>query len=146
MSEWLSPSEAAALIQRHVGGSIGRSEALAKAAIASGEVRCKPLILLTADDGIIGMDLRPGAMELANTADLFDWLDRRGFKEGLKQKNPQVQRGIPKHRNPGDAILLKEGRKMVAKGKSKRKTAELLAHRATGGSYEQKVERLRKLL
>jgi len=76
-----------------------------RAAKASGEVRTectRDPVLLTADDGIVGMDLRPGAMNkgaliadgkpLVGTLhfskdDLLDWLDRNG----PRQKRPRTQ-------------------------------------------------------
>lgn len=50
-------------------------------------------------------------------------------------------------RYPGDEALIKEGREMVAAGMEKRAAARKLAARAEGaGTFESKVDRLRKAL
>jgi hypothetical protein len=98
--QWLTFKEAIEIVRKHLGTSIGRSQAVTNAARASGEVRfhnpAMPVLLLT-DDGIVGMDMRPGAQEKAGIAtdgtptlhrltttnrdcinkdDLLDWLNR----------------------------------------------------------------------
>jgi hypothetical protein len=50
-------------------------------------------------------------------------------------------------RYPGDAALIEEGRRMLAGGMQKRAIARELAQRAEGaGTFESKVDRLRRLL
>jgi hypothetical protein len=54
---------------------------------------------------------------------------------------------ISTSRYPGDAVLLEEGRRMVAGGMEKRAVARKLAPRAEGvGTFESKLDRLRKAL
>jgi hypothetical protein len=96
----LSFQEAAELVRERIGGSVGRSHAELRKALASGEVRhepAHPLIsidgkvgnMLVYDDGAIEMNLRPGPMNWVkrgaaregwpsrtSQADLVDWLDR----------------------------------------------------------------------
>ena len=65
MSErWLSIDEAEIAISNREGCSVGRAQKILRDARASGEVRVRndDPVLLIADDGIVGMDLRPGAM------------------------------------------------------------------------------------
>ena len=72
--QWFRPHEAAALVRQHRGGSIGRSEELVRAAIASGEVR-------TIEKGVQDFSLRPGPITkkilFSNKDDLVDWLSRQ---------------------------------------------------------------------
>ncbi|QDW38968.1 hypothetical protein FFI89_018540 [Bradyrhizobium sp. KBS0727] len=99
-SDWLTFAEAVEIVRVRLGASPGRSEAVTNAARASGEVRFQnpaDPILLMADDGVVGMDMRPGAQNkggvtadgkpiIHSTAstnpfqisreDLLDWLDR----------------------------------------------------------------------
>jgi hypothetical protein len=102
MSEqWLTFREAVEIVRAHLGASIGRSEAVTNAARASGEVRFQnpaDPVLLLADDGLVGMSLRPGGQDKAGIAangrptmhraastdmsqiskdDLLDWLRRQ---------------------------------------------------------------------
>jgi hypothetical protein len=83
--QWLSSQQAVEIARNHVKSSIGRAQAIVRDALASGEVRThRPAapVLLTADDGIVGMDMRPGWLkatespQLINRDDLLDWLDR----------------------------------------------------------------------
>jgi hypothetical protein len=97
---WLTFEEATEIIRTGLDASVGRSEAILRAARASGEVRFQnpaDPVLLLADDGLVGMDLRPGAREKAgltadgkaimhrttsssgsiNKDDLLDWLNRQ---------------------------------------------------------------------
>jgi hypothetical protein len=101
MSErWLSPDEAVAFVRAHTGGSIGLATNTLKLARASGEVRITtpPPVLFIADDGIVDMNMRPGAQLktgitaegkptfydlalppaqiLISEDDLLDWLNR----------------------------------------------------------------------
>lgn len=103
-NHWLSPAEAVTLVQDHIGGSIGRATNTLKLARASGEVRVRSAdpdpVLLIADDGIVGMDLRAGPQifhgidadgklasrnlaqqprkgETISEDDLLDWLNRK---------------------------------------------------------------------
>jgi len=72
--QWLRPHEAAALVRQHCGGSIGRSEELVRAAVASGEVR-------SVERGVQDFSQRPGSgvkkISLSNKDDLIDWLSRQ---------------------------------------------------------------------
>jgi hypothetical protein len=99
--EWLTFGEAVEIARMHLGASIGRSQAVINAARASGEVRvhnpANPTLLM-ADDGVVGMGMRPGAQHKAgvtadgkmivrstvststchiNSDDLLDWLSRQ---------------------------------------------------------------------
>jgi hypothetical protein len=58
----------------------------------------------------------------------------------------EERRKPARHRHAGDAELAEEGRDLVAGGMSKRKAAEKLALRAEGGTIDQRIERLRKLI
>lgn len=79
---WITFDDALNIVRTTRGGSIGWAEALVRAALKSAEVRTKqPQVLLTADDGVVGMDLRPGAQIERAAAriskdDFVDWLDR----------------------------------------------------------------------
>jgi hypothetical protein len=99
--EWITFSEAVEIVRAHLGASIGRSEAVTKAARTSGEVRFQNRagpVLLMADDGLVGMDMRPGAQDKVGITadgkpivhrttstsmfqiskdDLLDWLGRQ---------------------------------------------------------------------
>jgi hypothetical protein len=113
---WLTFGEAVEIVRKNLGGaSTGRSEAVTNAARASGEVRFqnpdRP-VLLMADDGIVGMDMRPGAqnkggvtsdgkpithrpvntMYQISEGDLLDWLGRHH----PEQRAPG-RRGRPSH-------------------------------------------------
>jgi hypothetical protein len=157
MSEqWITFDEAAEIVRTHVGGSIGRAQKMAREAQASGEVRIQNTVCLWADDGLVGMDLRPGAQEKHGVTrdgtpilhkptqpllqvskdDLLDWLTRQA------QVPPRASA-----RYPGDAVLIAEGRQMMIAGMEKRAVARKLAERAEGaGTFESKVDRLRRLL
>jgi hypothetical protein len=85
---WLSRKEALDIVRHHLKSSPGRAERIFKDACTSGEVRAvdaSPVRLLN-DDGIVGMDLRPGGKDYAlafrepnskhSSEDLLDWLNR----------------------------------------------------------------------
>ena len=83
--EWLTAEQAIAAIRKHIGGSEGLAMATLKRARASGEVRAEAgrVVLLMADDGLMGMSLRPGSKSTydapqprLNADDLADWLQR----------------------------------------------------------------------
>jgi hypothetical protein len=97
--EWLTFEDTTELVRAHLGASIGRAQAVTNEARASGEVRFQNLdypVLLMADDGLVGMDMRPGAQEKSGVTvdgkaiihkiqtgtfqisknDLLDWLER----------------------------------------------------------------------
>lgn len=92
---WISFREATELTKTRLNASAGHAEALVRRAVASGEVRTQaPPILLAADDGVVGMDLR--AMDQAGTErlselDLVDWLDRNSPTTTSKPR-PQLDR------------------------------------------------------
>jgi hypothetical protein len=99
--EWITFREAVDIVRAHLGSSIGRSEAVTNAARASGEVRFQnpaAPVLLLADDGLVGMGMRPGTQDKAGVTadgkpimhrvistsmfqiskdDLLDWLRRQ---------------------------------------------------------------------
>jgi hypothetical protein len=150
--QWLTLSEATNIVRVHLGSSVGRAEAVTRAALASSEVRFDPPVLLfTEVNGIVDFSLRPGPMLERDRAspieeyqiskdDLLDWLDRQHPLEA-------EQITIASARFPGDAALIEEGRRMLAGGKHKRAVARDLAERAEGaGTFESKVDRLRRLL
>jgi hypothetical protein len=63
--QWLSFQEAVERIRSRLNTSIGKAQALLKAAVDSGEVRSKrpdEPVLLTADDALLDFNLRPGAL------------------------------------------------------------------------------------
>ena len=152
IEQWLTFDEAVALTRSRIGGSVGRAEATLRRARDSGEVRSRydytrHPVLLTADDGILDISLRPGALnkggvksdcgEVVSKDDLEDWLDRL---------TPRMKVSKPKHRYASDTPLLKEARQLVANGISKLQAAQQLAPKASGGSIQQRTERLRKLI
>jgi hypothetical protein len=120
MSEqWITFEEAVDIVRAHLGASIGRSQAMTNAARASGEVRFQNLadpVLLLADDGLVGMSLRPGSMNCSGVTadgrsiihratsanmsqvskdDLLDWLSRQQFPDQKPDSKPAVRRTPP---------------------------------------------------
>ena len=96
---WLSDAEAIHLIRLRLGGSVGYSKEMLRKARASGEVQSildRPVYLLAADDGVVGLSQIPGAHSAPaqprcyNKDDLLDWLDR--------QVPPDKPVGAPKQR------------------------------------------------
>lgn len=91
--EWIIVSEAAAVVTDRVGCSVGRSQAVVRAARASGEVRSRRgPALLVADDGLMGYGVPEDQI---SSADFLDWLDRNypqakpvvaGGRRGAKAK------------------------------------------------------------
>ena len=57
---WLTYGEAVEIVRARVGGSVGYANSLLQNARASGEVRHRKndVVLLVADDGVVGMNLR----------------------------------------------------------------------------------------
>jgi hypothetical protein len=128
---WLSFSEQVQLVRARLSASVGRSEALVRQAHASGEVRPEPLLswaqrkapagmdpvsfLLMTDDGVVGMDLRPGAWKPGGVDrngnsvsrrhskdDLLDWLDRQTLQhpqqgKAGERKRAQDMRDVADH-------------------------------------------------
>jgi hypothetical protein len=111
--QWLTFNEAVEIVKARLGSSVGRAESVTNAARASGEVRFyDPAfpVLLIADDGLVGMDLRPGAQRKAGISadgkqivhetlasqsacqissdDLLDWLNRQ-----FPVAEPKARRG-----------------------------------------------------
>lgn len=76
MSErWLNTAEAEAAVLKHISGSVGRAQAVLRAATKSGEVRMqRPLVLN--DDGVVGARAIVIGEKLVNEDDLLDWLQR----------------------------------------------------------------------
>ena len=133
--QWISRDKAVEVIKTRLAVTTGYAQKLLTDARASGEVR------YANDDGVLQ---RPCYDYTYRKDDLEGWLDRRlDRKFGNPQKNSRQQ-----HRYAGDDALIEEGRRMIESGvvSSKRKAAEKLADKAEGSSYEQKVERLRKLI
>ena len=92
--DWLTFSEATEFIGERSGASIGRSQALMKAALSSGEVRS--LRSLLAFDGI----LAPGEtldkyMPTVSKDDLVDWLDRHHPQAPAVTRQPKGKGGRP---------------------------------------------------
>jgi hypothetical protein len=165
MSEWLTFQEAVEIVKAQLGGAIGRAEFMVRAARTSGEVRFSNSadpVLLMADDGLVGMDMRPGAQEKGgiardgkrvvhtlSTAPTGDCISKEDLLDWLGRQYPSTieQSAMASARYPGDAALIEEGRRMRAGGMQKRAVARALAGRAEGpGTVESKVDRLRKLL
>lgn len=88
--EWFTFSEATQLVANRLGCSVGRSQAIVRAAQTSGEVRQRrPAPLLAADDGLMGY----GAPEdQINSADFLDWLDRNHAANKPKGKGGRPPR------------------------------------------------------
>jgi hypothetical protein len=88
--EWLSGEELVTLIRGQLKCSIGRAQAIIERARASGEVRFRkwPVpVLLTADDGIVGMEMRPGALKKGwVTADGIIGLELRPGAENWRRE------------------------------------------------------------
>jgi hypothetical protein len=118
MSErWLTFREAVEIVRVHLGVGIGRAEARTNAARASGEVRFQnpaDPVLLMADDGLVGMDMRPGAQDKAGVTadgklikhriistsafqiskdDLLDWLGRQQSPDQKPDSKPAAHPG-----------------------------------------------------
>jgi hypothetical protein len=126
--------------------SAGKAKKLVKDAIKSGEVQTpEDSVLLMTDDGIIGMDLIPGAINPGTVTgvhkdDLLYWTKEQGVPQRQKETVVKGQRFA------GDNELVTEGAEGV---KSKRwpnalKAAEALAARAEGASEGAKIKRLRE--
>jgi hypothetical protein len=111
-AEWITFEEAVEIVRVCLGASIGRSGAVMKTARASGEVRFQnpaDPVLLLADDGLVGMNLRQDKagvtadgrsiihrtssanMSRISKDDLLDWLGRQPFEK--KQAVPPARRG-----------------------------------------------------
>jgi hypothetical protein len=110
--EWITFREAAGIVRAHLDLSRGRSEAVTRAARASGEVRIQNPLVLN-DDGLVGMGVRPGAMNkdgvtadgkhLVRTLpvgeiqiskdDLLDWLSRQQHPEQKPASKPDAHPG-----------------------------------------------------
>ena len=94
--QWLSAQKAIEIIRRRIDTSIGRAEAILQRARASGEVRAEPSLLM-ADDGVVGMYMRPGNPNAEryqpriSEADFLDWLTRR--EEPQETKAPKRSQG-----------------------------------------------------
>lgn len=89
---WLSFDEATEIARTRHKVSVGYAQAIVKAAMMSGEARCgAPGVYLAADDGIVGMDLRPPepVEQTINCEDFLDWLARH-----------QMQAQAPLRRQP----------------------------------------------
>jgi hypothetical protein len=150
--QWLWFEELVEIVRRRLNASVGRAEAVAKAALASREVRQDPrprVISLRDDDGIVGMDLLPSLREQRPSLreqrfskdDFLDWCDRHA-----PQQSDATEVTKHRYRYPGDAKLVKKGQKMVEGGMSVLQAAKKLAERAEGTTDAQKIDRLRKLI
>jgi hypothetical protein len=138
--QWLRPHEAAALVRQHRGGSIGRSEELVRAAIASGEVR-------SVERGVQDFSLRPGRVTkkilVSNKDDLVDWLSRQAPATPAAHAANEKSKG---RRYVDDDDLVAEGAEGLCSGKwpNALQAATALAGRAKGSSHESTIVRLRK--
>jgi hypothetical protein len=118
---WLSFQEAVDLFREQLGCSIGLAQSLVRKAHDSGEVRTRhaadhakdPVVLLN-DDGVVGMDMRPGALikcgdgkllvrddrpleaRRISKDDLVDWLNRN-----VKPQRRKPDRGKKETSEPG---------------------------------------------
>jgi hypothetical protein len=59
---------------------------------------------------------------------------------------PAAKPRVHRYRYAGDSKLIARGRRMIGRGMTKLAVAKQLADKATGGDYDQRVARLRKLL
>jgi hypothetical protein len=93
---WLSFTEAVQIVRDRMGASVGRSQAIVREAIASGEIRTKrrtASLYLIGDDGLDGLINDRTADERAtnlNAADLTDRLDRQ--TPAIDTSNPPTAR------------------------------------------------------
>ncbi|WP_143035618.1 hypothetical protein [Bradyrhizobium sp. Rc2d] len=165
---WLTPEQAATLIRQRVGGSVGRSQGILGAARSSGEVRSRASadpVLLMADDGVVGMDMRPGAQNKGGVNsdgkpvvhhlsadasgarisedDLLDWLARNhAAGAAITTVAPELS---PHVRYTTDDELLAEMVQGLTEGRwpNKHQAAIAVAGRAEGsGTREATVRRL----
>jgi hypothetical protein len=143
---WLSFREAVQIVKDHLGTSVGRSEAIVRDACESGEVRLSPPLLLY-DDGLMGMDQRPGVLDpgsinadperrCISSDDFLDWFDRQSIQP-MAVKN---------RRYPEDAKLVTDGIAGIRRGDwaNALQAATALSKQARGSSVESTVARLRK--
>jgi hypothetical protein len=132
--QWISVDETIKFIKTRVATTLGHAQKLLKDARASGAVQ------YANDDGMV----RDPRYDYAyRKDDLAGWLDRQALqKPGKPKTRPRVHR----YRHAEDAALIKEGRRMVNAGMTKLAAAKKLAPRAVGGTVEQRIERLRKLI
>jgi hypothetical protein len=136
---WLTSKEACETIGARLKASVGLSEAILIDARTSREVRTQEPSFMNDDAPGILRNAQIGERKFS-ADDLLDWLDR---KHPLTTEPATVASA----RYPGDAALIEEGRRMLAGGKQKRAIARELAERAEGaGTFESKVDRLRRLL
>jgi hypothetical protein len=145
--EWLLFDEATALFRRRLNASVGKAQAVLKAAIASDEIRHRPNEAAIIEEWERDFDIRRGVQrekppDEYNKADLLYWLDR----QSSQTDKPTPAQKNKTYRHAGDAALIKQGRKLVAGGMTKLAAAKQLASKAVGGSFDQRVERLRKLI
>ena len=150
---WLSFQQAVQVAIHHGGISIGRAEHLVRSAKASGEVRIKKYydpVLLTAEDGIVGMDLRPGAMKVtADGKELLrgiDQLDGDDLRDWLRR---HLSPAFPKRkgrRYAADDKLVTRAVAGIRKEKwaNPSQAATALADRAEGTSRASAIDRLRR--
>ena len=132
--QWISIDALIELIRNCTGTTKGYAQKLWKDARASGEVR------YANDDKLKD----PHYDYAGRKDDLEGWLDRRGLrtdKPATKQKTK-----VHHYRHAGDAGLVARGLKLVAKGASNSEAARRLAPHAIGGTLEQRIDRLRRLV
>ncbi|MGB6537988.1 MAG: hypothetical protein WBF58_18715 [Xanthobacteraceae bacterium] len=135
---WLRFHEAVAVVRQRHPGSIGMSEALVKAAVASGEVRL-------VERGVQDFSLRSGSaakkITLSNMDDLIDWLRRH-----VPEEHPPAAAVSKGRRYVEDDALVATGAAGVRQGKwpNALQAATALAGRAQGSSPESTIARLRK--
>jgi hypothetical protein len=133
--QWITVDAAIELIEKRLGTTTGYAQKLLKDARNSGEVRC-----INSDRFIDD----PRNDLFFNKDDLIGWLDRHAPPTS-KPATPSKDK-VHHYRNPDDEALVKEGRRLIAKKRvTKSEAARQLADRATGGSFAQRVARLRRL-
>jgi len=100
---WITFDGGVQLVRTRQGASIGRAEAVMKAARTAGEVRTRsrPIdnndrVLLTNDDGAMGWNLKPAPIANRNLLfskdDLLDWLGRHHTEDAAAQEpKPRLQ-------------------------------------------------------
>jgi hypothetical protein len=135
-SQWISVEKAIELIKSRLSTTTGHARKLLADARASKEVE------YLNDDGIIK---DPRFDYAYRKDDLEGWLDRH-YPQTTAQPTMQPETKKTSHRHAGDAELIEEGLQMHKAGMSKLQAATKLAAKAKGGSLDQRIERLRKLI
>jgi hypothetical protein len=102
MSDWITNNEAVEIIRQRRATSEGHAKFLLRE-VCKTEVQTRPgPVLLLADDGIVGMDMRPGAQNkgvshdlLYNKADLLHWLGQQSMPNKVSTRARSTRQGRP---------------------------------------------------